>query len=305
VNILNRDSFKQKQLKTKLNFFLDQKKLFEEIDKDIQLSGAGVIYIDESFTVVTLREFKPICRLNPVNIILREPPKHINKSDFTNELRHSSVNPRESRFVSEVAGTVFACTGAIISWVAFVASGLATPISFGSSAVVSVLSFSAASATTLQCANGIMRSSAEKYSPEFNDWLDSEDWYVNTIKALDYISLAGATAASAIAVRTLKIANSSGVSFRQLLSSKSRQERSRITKEIIRLKVPGISNKMLKKMMRSNIVPKRFNNIQINNELRTRLRDSVAAALAFTGSAYNGEIKGIAIGVYESLESEG
>ncbi|WP_217876131.1 hypothetical protein [Pseudoalteromonas shioyasakiensis] len=62
---------------------------------------------------------------------------------------------------------------------------------------------------------------------------------------------------------------------------------------------------MLKKMMRSNIVPKRFNNIQINNELRTRLRDSVAAALSFTGSAYNGEIKGIAIGVYESLESEG
>ncbi|GKW53487.1 hypothetical protein NCCP2140_25400 [Pseudoalteromonas sp. NCCP-2140] len=305
MNILNRDSFKQKQLKTKLNFFLDQKKLFEEIDKDIQLSGAGVIYIDENFTVVTLREFKPICRLNPVNVILREPPKHINKSDFTNELRHSSVNPRESRFVSEVTGTVFACTGAIISWVAFVASGLATPISFGSSAVVSVLSFSAASATTLQCANGILRSSAEKYSPEFNDWLDSEDWYVNTIKALDYISLAGATAASAIAVRTLKIANSSGVSFRQLLSSKSRQERSRITKEIIRLKVPGISNKMLKKMMRSNIVPKRFNNIQINNELRTRLRDSVAAALAFTGSAYNGEIKGIAIGVYESLESEG
>lgn len=44
MNILNRDSFKQKQLKTKLNFFLDQKKLFEEIDKDIQLSGAGVIY---------------------------------------------------------------------------------------------------------------------------------------------------------------------------------------------------------------------------------------------------------------------
>lgn len=305
MNILNRDTFKQKQLKNKLDLYLDEDSLFKAIDKGIQLSGAGIVYIDENFTVVTIREFQPICRLTPVKIILREPPKRSSAKEFTNELKHSSVNPRESRFVSEVSGTLLACAGAVISWVAFVASGVATPISFGSSAAISVISFSAASATTLQCGNGLMRSGAEKFAPELNDWLDSEEWYVNTTQALDYISLAGATAASAIAVRTLKLARANGVSFKQLLSNKSRQERARITREIIRLKVPGISNKMLKQMVRNKSFPKRFKNIQINNELRTRLRDSVAAALAFTGSAYNGEIKGIAIGVFESLDSEG
>ncbi|WP_138586920.1 hypothetical protein [Pseudoalteromonas sp. S558] len=236
---------------------------------------------------------------------MREPPKLSSAKEFTNELKHSSVTPRESRLVSEISGTLLACSGAVISWLAFVASGVATPISLGAATAISVLSFSAASATTLQCGNGLMRSGAEKFAPELNDWLDSEDWYVNTTKALDYISIAGATAASAAAIRTIKLASINGISFRELLANKSRQERARITREIIRMKVPKISNKMLKKMVKNKTYPKKFNSLQINNELRTRLRDSVAAALAFTGSAYNGEIKGIAIGVFESLESEG
>ncbi|WP_394205753.1 hypothetical protein [Shewanella waksmanii] len=304
VSTLNRGSWQQKQLNTKLEHTLDKEKLFKSIDADIQLSGAGIIYIDENMTVVKLREFQPVCRVEPVHIILREPPKFTSQNQFIGGLKHSASNVRESRLVSELVGTTLACGGAVLSWVVFSASTAATPITLGSSSVVSVLSLGAATATTAQCVNGIVRNGSEAFAPGVNDWLDSQDWYLTTVSALDYISLAGATASGAIALRTLKLAQANGVGLKQLLANKSRQQRKRITQEIIRMKVPNISGKMLKKMIKNGNVPKRFSNIEITNELRTRLRDSVAAAMAFTGSAFNGEVKGLAIGVYEGIRRE-
>ncbi len=44
-------------------------RLFAAIDADPGIVGAGVVYIDAEFNVVTLREFKPICSIRPKRII--------------------------------------------------------------------------------------------------------------------------------------------------------------------------------------------------------------------------------------------
>lgn len=40
---------------------IDLRRLFSAIDADPALIGAGVVYIDEDFNVLTLREFQAVC----------------------------------------------------------------------------------------------------------------------------------------------------------------------------------------------------------------------------------------------------
>src|SRR3546814_19485464 len=51
-------------------------RLFAAIDADPSIVGAGVVYIDAEFNVVTLREFKPICSIAPKRVILREAKRY-------------------------------------------------------------------------------------------------------------------------------------------------------------------------------------------------------------------------------------
>ena len=54
---------------------IDLRRLFSAIDADPALIGAGVVYIDEDFNVLTLREFQAVCSVQVKKVVLREAPE--------------------------------------------------------------------------------------------------------------------------------------------------------------------------------------------------------------------------------------
>lgn len=89
----NRSQFMARQ---RIESQINLPRLFASIDADPAIVGAGVVYIDADFNVVTLREFKPICSIKPKRIILREAQKYITPAQFADQVTN---NPRESRLV--------------------------------------------------------------------------------------------------------------------------------------------------------------------------------------------------------------
>lgn len=298
----NISNFNDNQLKTKLLSEINQNKLFQNIDRIPELIGAAVIYIDSNYTVVELRPFTPICSLTPIKVVLREPPKMMNQSQFASHLKGSQGNIRESQLVGEVAGTILSCGAAFLGWIVVLGSSAAIPLSGGTSSAITYLAVAASTASSAQCFNGVVRSGLEIGAPEVNDFLDSQEWYQDMTIALDIISIAGAVAAGAATLKTVKLlmANS-GKSVSSILKGLSRAERKRLTQEVIRLNNPGVPSKLLKSMVRNGHLPKRYSGIQITQTLKLQLKDSIGAAMSFSGSGLSGNVNSIAIGVYEEL----
>jgi len=101
----NRSQFMARQ---RIESQINLPRLFAAIDADPSIVGAGVVYIDADFNVITLREFKPICSIKPKRIILREAQKYIAPTQFA---QHVVSNPRESRLIGEAVNTGISCLG--------------------------------------------------------------------------------------------------------------------------------------------------------------------------------------------------
>ncbi|BEU04564.1 hypothetical protein OAG1_33640 [Agarivorans sp. OAG1] len=296
------DSFKQQQLENRLSVTLDQERLFKEIDKIQGLTGAAVVYIDSQLNVVELRKFRPVCQINPIKVVLREPLKAMGNSEFANHLKTGQSNARESRLVGEIAGAALSCGAAVLGWVVVIGSGSAIPLTGGVSSVITYTAVAAASASSVQCGNSLYRTFNEIQQPEVNDQLDSQKWYTVTSSALDIISLAGAATAGVASIKAFKLMQAtSGKPTLELLNGLTRAERARLTKEIIRLNHPGVSNAVLKTMVRNGVYPKRYAGVQITNALKLQLKDAVGASMSFSGSALSGTVKGLAIGIHQEL----
>lgn len=84
----NRSQFMARQ---RIESQINLPRLFAAIDADPGIVGAGVVYIDADFNVVTLREFKPICSIKPKRLILREAQKYIAPAQFAQQVQD---NPR-------------------------------------------------------------------------------------------------------------------------------------------------------------------------------------------------------------------
>lgn len=299
INTLTgRRTLSQQHLHAQLAVNIDQEKLFAALDADPNLAGAGVVYVDSKLTAVTLREFTPVCRLKPIRLIIREPFEPVSEREHADML---STSPRESKLVMESVSAGLACAGMVISWFVVVGSAATIPLTGGASTAVTVLGYTAATATTLQCVNGVTRTSLEHSSPETLDALDSNEWYTNAQSAVDWISLAGATASGLATIRMVKMMQRSGSTTREALQGLNRSQRRRLTEEVIRMNRPGISNGMRKSLVRSGAFPKRYSNVQIQQATKVQISDAVAAGLAFTGSSLAGEVRNLAIGVYEEL----
>ncbi len=295
-------SFKENQLKSKLSYDINQKKLFQDIDRIPELYGAAVIYIDNNYTITELRPFNPSCSLNPIKVVLREPPKLMTQKEFAGHLKGSQGSIRESKLVGEVAGTVLSCGAAFLGWVVVFGSGAAIPLTGGVSSAVTYLAVAASTASTLQCFNSGYRVKNEISNPDNNDFLDSQEWYQNITIALDVVSLAGAAAAGAATLKTVKLlmANS-GKSSLSILKGLSRAERKRLTQDIIRLNHPGISNKLIKGLVKTGHFPKRYSGLKITQSLTLQLKDAIGASMSFSGSALSGGVNSLAVGIYEEL----
>lgn len=287
-----RNSFAEQQLHRRLNYSLSQERLFRAIDDDPALIGAGVVFIDSRGTVITLREFEPICFIKPVRVILREPPLQISALEYVSEVKN---NNRESRLVTEATGAALSCGAAALGWLVVFTSGAAIPFSGGSSSVFTVMAYGAATAGTVQCGNSLMRTRNEVRAPYLNDELDSEDWYRHATLALDVISLGGATVAGLMTIRGIKLLNSQGVTTRQALSGLNRQQRRNLSREVARSNAPGISNATLKMMERAGKVERRYSNAAIRSTTLRQMKDAIGAGLTFGGSVLGGSISKLAI----------
>ncbi|WDE09115.1 hypothetical protein SG34_030580 [Thalassomonas viridans] len=294
--------FDERQLKDKLSLALDQEKLFKQIDNIPELHGAGVIYIDKNYTMVELRPFSAICRIEPVKVVLREPPEGLNQAQFSAHLKGAQSDARESRLVGEIAGAALSCSAAFLGWIVVLGSSVAIPLTGGTSSAITYLAAAAGTASFLQCINGGLRIRNELNDPELNDYLDSQEWYQHITFSLDVISLAGAIAAGAATLKAVKLLQANtNKSTINILKGLSRPEKKRLTQDIIRLNHPGISNKLLKGLVRNGNFPKRYTGIQINHTLKLQLKDAIGASMSFAGSALSGTINSLAIGIYEEL----
>ena len=104
----NRSQFMARQ---RIESQINLPRLFAAIDADPGIVGAGVVYIDADFNVITLREFKPICSIKPKRIILREAQKYIAPAQFVEQVK---TDPREERLRKEVFDMGLSCGAAVI-----------------------------------------------------------------------------------------------------------------------------------------------------------------------------------------------
>lgn len=291
----NRSQFMARQ---RIESLINLPRLFAAIDADPAIVGA--VYIDADFNVVTLREFQPICSIAPKRLILREAQKYIAPTQFAQQVQD---NPRESRLVGEAVNTTLSCAGAVIGWIVVLSGSVAVPFSAGASSVVVALGYTAAAASSVQCFASGYRTVNEIRNPARNDQLDSEEWYQYTMIALDAASLVGVGSSALATVKLVRLNKAStGKSVREVLRGLNRQERAKLTKELLSINDPRLTSKMIKLKQLSGELPKRFTPTEVKHATVTQIKDALGAAIGFTGSAVSGNVRTIAIGLYEEAE---
>lgn len=295
-------NYKEKNLTRRLHAELDLPKLFKQVDKLHEFSGARIVYIDHEFTSVLLREFQPTCRKNPITLVLREPPRQLTMPEYAASLRQ---NKRDSEIVGEMVGSSLSCGAAVLSWIVVIGAFGAIPLSGGASTAVTYLGYAAAAASTAQCFNGLARTALELGNPELKDWLDSQAWYTNAALAVDALSLAGIGASGVVLAKTLKVTRAaSSKSTVDILRGLSRAERKRLTTEIIKLNHPGVSSKVMKTLIGAGKYPKRYAHGQISEALALKVKEAIGASFSFAGSASSGAARSLAVGLHEATMTD-
>ena len=271
--------------------------MFAAIDADPRIVGAGVVYIDADYNVITLREFQPICSIRPKRVILREIKKYQTPDQYTQQLQH---NPRESRVVKEAVNTTLSCAGAVIGWFVVFSGTIAAPFSGGTSLVLTYVGGAAATASSLQCGIGVMRTVREVTNPAANDALDESQWYQAASKVLDGVSLLGVGASGLTTLKYLQVHKAAtGRSWLELSRTLSRQQRKALTDELLSIKHPSLTAKQIKLQQAAGTMTKRYTPTEISHATQTLMRDSLGATLGLAGSA---TVQSIAVGLYEEIE---
>jgi len=287
----------QRLARQRIQARLNLPQMFAAIDADPRIVGAGVVYIDAEFNVVTLREFQPICSIRPKRVILREIKKYQTPAQYTEQLQN---NPRESRVVKEAVNTSLSCAGAVIGWWVVFSGTIAAPFTAGTSLVLSYVGGVAAAASSLQCAVGVMRTVREVTNPAANDALDESEWYQNASMVLDGLSLLGVGASGLTTIKYLQVHKAAtGRSWLELTKSLSRQQRKALTDELLSIRHPKLTAKQLKLEQAAGRLTKRYTPTQISHSTQVLLRDSLGATIGLAGSS---TVQSIAVGLYEEID---
>lgn len=277
------------------NFSADQ--FLASIDKNVELHGLRVVFFDGQHMHM-LREGPPWCGPDLMTVVIKPDLGQATLSSA------EAAQTRDGRFYGELLGGVLSCGAATIGWVVIAGSSAAAPVTGGGSTFIAALAWGGTLASSAQCGNSVYRLYNEAVKPSDNDWLDSQHWYTSTSKALDLISLLGAATAVSATVRLALLARrTTGKTMTEVLKGLSRHERKRLTEEIIRMENPGISNKLLKQMVRAGTYPVRFTEMQISNAVRLQLKDALGAAFSFSGSVSSGVARDFVVGLAKSFET--
>lgn len=298
-SVLLRDGFStaRTNARQRIEGALDLRLLFRVIDSDPAIVGAGVVFIDRDFNVVTLRDFQPICSFVVKRVILREAPRHMAAQEFVRQLE---TNPRESQMVMEVVNTGLSCVGAFIAWNVVFSAGIATPFTAGASSVIASVATSAAIASGFQCFNSGARIVLERAAPHVKDSLDGNQWYEGVIAILDGLTLLGAASTSLVTVKYVSaVRGSTGRTTKDVLKGLNRQERAKLTAELLALRDTRLTSKVLKLRQVTGELPKRYSQKQFRHAVLTQIADMTGAGLAVYSSSDSGNLGSIAVGFYQ------
>ncbi|WP_460952172.1 NAD synthetase [Pseudomonas marginalis] len=286
----------------RLTRLLDLPKLYRTIDADPAIVGAGVVHIGSDYQVTVLREFVPLCSIKPKRVILREVAGPMMTADEYAQWVANS--PRESQLWREAAGMALSCGGAVIGIIVAKAGIASAPLSAGSSLAVTYMAYTAAAASALQCGNGIWRTYKELTDPAKNDYYDSLSWYQAMTVALDGISLVGAGSTTFVTVKSvMTIKKTTGRHLTDILRRMSRQERAKLTNEVLRLQNPHHPREIVRLQQLAGKLPKRFSNVQLRQDILIQIADELGGAFAVTGSVLSGNINHLVIALYEEFDS--
>lgn len=294
-NVL-KDGFPSAHLTTRqwIESSIDLQKLFAAIDADPAIVGAGVVYLDAQLRAVVLREFQPICSVAPKTVILREAPSYVGRVEFARRLANE---PRESQVAFEAVNAGFACTSALISWLLIAGGSVLSPFTFGATGVAAAISVVGASASSIQCWMGIRRTENERDDPALNDALDSDPWYQAVTAGLDAASLLGAGNSAMSTIRFVSmLKKATGKNTQQVLKGLNRQERVKLTKELLSINHPQMSRRMIKLKQIAGEMPKRYTSAHIKRGTFMQMLDALGGASSVAGSIRSGII---AVGLHE------
>ena len=296
-----KDGFPSAHLTTRqwVESSIDLRKLFAAIDGDPAIVGAGVVYLDAQLRVIVLREFQPICSVVPKKVILREAPSYVGRVEFARRLANE---PREADVTFEAVNAGFACGSAVISWFVILGGAALSPFTFGATGVVAAIGYSSAIASSVQCVIGARRTYNEMTDPARNDALDGEPWYQAVMAGLDAASLLGAGNAAMSTVRFVgMLKKTTGKNTHQVLKGMSRQERVKLTSELLSINHPEMTRKMIKLKQLAGEIPKRYTSADVRNVTLLHMLDALGSVSAVAGSVRSGNIRIIAVGLYEEV----
>lgn len=278
---------------------IDLRRLFCAIDADPALIGAGVVYIDEDFNVLTLREFQALCSVQVKKVVLREAPRAVGPVEFKRMLEHE---PRESEWVAEGLIAAVTCAGAVLSWFVVTTGITLMPFTAGTSVVLTFVGKAAMAASVTQCLIGVGRTTAAWIDPQALERLDDEAWYQAVVAVLDGIALAGIGTSTVTTVKAINVSTQvTGKPIRQVLKGLTRQERAKLNNELLSINDPRLTTKLLKLKQAAGTATKRISATQMKRITATHISDSVAGIFGVTSSAVSGNIKPLAIGLYEEI----
>ena len=288
------------------NYRASTRTLLDRIDRIAGLQNTRVLYYDGA-QLRQLRPFPPMCQKSYLTVVVRKltPSEQLALQQPTIKKKES-----DSRFSKNMVNSLTNCGAAALSWLALVGSLGAVPVTLGGSTLVTVLSFSAAVASSAQCIDSGVRLASELdyLDPKTEQWLDSREWYKSTMIAMDVISLASAASSAHKTLKMVHALRKAGTPLKVALKGLNRHQRRRLTVELIRVHNPGVSNSAIKAMVAAGVYPKRFGKVELSNTVRLQLIDAVSATLSVFSSATGGVLRNpgslsnLAIGVFEEFD---
>jgi hypothetical protein len=143
----------------------------------------------------------------------------------------------------------------------------------------------------------------ELTDPSNNQALDSDPWYQHATAALDAVAVVGAGTSFLTTVKLVSLTKATtGKGWHQVLRGLTRQERAKLTKELLSVQHPQLTSKMMKLKQLVGELPKRLTPATLRHATVTQIKDVVGASMTVAGSAMNGNFRTIAVGLYDEFE---
>jgi hypothetical protein len=262
------------------------------LDQIPELAGAGVGYVGDNMCQV----YRPSRHSSGLTTFVIIKEEEVTKQAATAKAQTPQVN-----LTTELVGLGLNCAGAALVGIAFASSAAAAPLSGGTSIPLSYVIAGAGIATFIQCINSIGRIVA--VGANASDWvakLDSESWYNWTQAVLDSISLLGTAASVRGTVKAVfAIRSSTNKSWREILKGLNSAERKKLTKELIRMQKPGISNSKMKDLIRAGEFPTRYSAAEIRQSILVQLREALDSTLTLASSVMSGNVRFFYVSVFQ------